>query len=57
MHFQIEIFKSLKLKDTKDREEDKSDFDATPPPAQENSDETNFSSDSTCFIETKEGIF
>lgn len=48
-----ETAKSLKLKDTKDREEDKSDFDGTPPPAQENSDETNPGSDSTVSSEQK----
>lgn len=48
-----ETAKRLKLKDTKDREEDKSDFDRTPPSAQENSDEMNSSSDSTVSSEQK----
>nr|WP_321522379.1 transposase [uncultured Macellibacteroides sp.] len=43
----------MKFKDAKDREEDKSDFDGTPPPAQENSDETNPGSDSTVSSEQK----
>lgn len=48
-----ETAKSLNLKEAKDREEDKSDFDGTPPPAQENSDETNPDSDSTVSSEQK----